>query len=60
MYQFTIGVARNQALRYPAGPRPLSADRPFHVATALGAPIAYFFAADDEGELTCLEAGNDD
>jgi hypothetical protein len=30
----------------------LSAGQPFHIAPAVGAPIAYFFAADDEGEFT--------
>jgi hypothetical protein len=38
----------------------ISAGQPFHIATAVGAPVAYFFAADDEGELSCLEAGNDE
>ena len=30
----------------------IAAARPFHILTALGEPIAYFFAADDEGEST--------
>jgi hypothetical protein len=44
MPQNTIGVACNQTNRH---------------LRAVGAPIAYFCAAKDEGELTCLEAGND-
>jgi hypothetical protein len=33
----------------------ISAGQPFHIATAVGGPIAYFFAADDEMEFTCPE-----
>jgi hypothetical protein len=33
----------------------ISTGYPFHIAAAVGAPIAYFLAADDEVEFTCPE-----
>ena len=55
-----IGVAFQQAHKYEHGLTRISAGRLFHIATALKAPITYFFAAEDEGEGRLPEAGNDD
>jgi transcriptional regulator with XRE-family HTH domain len=42
-----IGVAFQQAHKYEHGLSRISAGRLYHIATALEAPITYFFAADD-------------
>jgi transcriptional regulator with XRE-family HTH domain len=49
-----IGVAFQQAHKYERGISRISAGR-LHIATALGTPIAYFFAAD----VHPAEAGDD-
>jgi transcriptional regulator with XRE-family HTH domain len=43
-----IGVAFQQAHKYERGLSRISAGRLFHIATALEAPITYFFTADDD------------
>lgn len=43
-----IGVAFQQAHKYERGLSRISAGRLFHIATALGVPIIYFFLRDDE------------
>jgi hypothetical protein len=55
MSQGTIGVDRNRAGGYPCGQSRISAGRLFRTATVLKAlrPMT-------KGELTWLEAGNDD
>jgi transcriptional regulator with XRE-family HTH domain len=61
-----IGVAFQQAHKYEHGISRVTAGRLYHIATALEAPIAYFFVA--EGETAELEenpkqervAGGDD
>src|SRR5205085_4644646 len=45
-----IGVAFQQAHKYERGQSRISAGRLFHIARALGAPIAYFFLPDDEAK----------
>jgi transcriptional regulator with XRE-family HTH domain len=42
-----IGVAFQQAHKYEHGLSRVTAGRLFHIATALGAPITYFFAAEE-------------
>jgi DNA-binding XRE family transcriptional regulator len=42
-----IGVVFQQAHKYEHGLSRVSASRLFHIATALQAPITYFFAIDD-------------
>ena len=44
----TIGVAFQQAHKYQRGLSRISAGRPFHIASAPGAPITHFFAADGD------------
>lgn len=46
-----IGVAFQQAHKYERGLSRVSAGRLFHIATALEAPIAYFFATGDEADM---------
>jgi transcriptional regulator with XRE-family HTH domain len=61
-----IGVAFQQAHKYEHGLSRVSAGRLFHIATALEAPISYFFVEDGavspEGVVKYKrrEAGNDD
>ena len=43
-----IGVAFQQAHKYERGQSRISAGRLFHIAKALGAPITYFFLADED------------
>jgi DNA-binding XRE family transcriptional regulator len=43
-----IGVAFQQAHKYERGLSRVSAGRLFHIATALGVPIVYFFLRDEE------------
>jgi transcriptional regulator with XRE-family HTH domain len=45
-----IGVAFQQAHKYEHGLSRVSAGRLYHIATALEAPITYFFAAEEDGE----------
>jgi len=56
-----IGVAFQQAHKYERGLSRISAGRLFHIAATLEAPIAYFFAADDERdpERSCRRHGDD-
>jgi transcriptional regulator with XRE-family HTH domain len=44
-----IGVAFQQAHKYERGISRISAGRLYRIATALEAPIAYFFEDDDNG-----------
>lgn len=44
----TIGVAFQQAHKYEHGLSRISAGRLFHIATALGVPVVYFFLQDEE------------
>jgi transcriptional regulator with XRE-family HTH domain len=61
-----IGVAFQQAHKYEHGLSRVSAGRLFHIATALEAPISYFFLDDcaaspvEDGKSESREAGNDD
>ena len=43
-----IGVAFQQTHKYERGLSRVSAGRLFHIATALGVPIVYFFLRDEE------------
>jgi transcriptional regulator with XRE-family HTH domain len=49
-----IGVAFQQAHKYEHGLSRVSAGRLYHIATALQAPITYFFAAEEEAETDHL------
>jgi len=53
-----IGVAFQQTHKYERGISRVSAGRLYHIATALQAPIEYFFATDDGGERQRMEVGN--
>jgi transcriptional regulator with XRE-family HTH domain len=53
-----LGVAFQQAHKYERGISRVSAGRLFHIATALGTPIEYFFAADEASEARLAEAGD--
>lgn len=55
-----IGVAFQQAHKYERGLSRISAGRLYHIAIALKVPIAYFFAAGDDGEADCMETGDAD
>ena len=55
-----LGVAFQQAHNYERGISRVSAGRLFHIATALGTPVEYFFAADEMIEMRRMEAGDDD
>jgi transcriptional regulator with XRE-family HTH domain len=47
-----IGVAFQQAHKYERGLSRVSAGRLYHIATALEAPITYFFAAEEDAALS--------
>ena len=49
-----IGVAFQQAHKYEHGLSRISAGRLFQIATALGAPIVYFFLQDEEAAVLAL------
>ena len=53
-----IGVTYQQAHKYERGISRVSAGRLFHIATALGVPVEYFFAADDASEMRHGEPGD--
>jgi transcriptional regulator with XRE-family HTH domain len=53
-----IGVAFQQTHKYERGISRVSAGRLYHIATALQAPIEYFFAAEAGGERRRMEVGN--
>jgi len=55
-----LGVAFQQAHKYERGISRVSARRLFHIATALGTPVEYFFAAADTIEMRRMEVGHDD
>lgn len=59
-----IGVAFQQAHKYERGLSRISAGRLFHIATALRAPLAYFFLRDEAAALALFrlrdEGANDD
>lgn len=50
-----IGVAFQQTHKYERGISRISAGRLYHIATALGTPVAYFFAADEASEARRME-----
>jgi transcriptional regulator with XRE-family HTH domain len=50
-----IGVAFQQTHKYERGISRVSAGRLYHIATALQAPIEYFFAAEDRSERQHME-----
>jgi transcriptional regulator with XRE-family HTH domain len=54
-----LGVAFQQAHKYEHGISRVSAGRLYHIATALGAPVEYFFAPDEPSEARRTEAGDD-
>jgi len=55
-----LGVAFQQTHKYERGISRISAGRLFHIATALGTPEEYFFAADEATEARRMEVGDDD
>jgi transcriptional regulator with XRE-family HTH domain len=55
-----LGVAFQQTHKYERGISRVSAGRLFHIATALGTPVEYFFAADGASEARRTEAGDGD
>jgi transcriptional regulator with XRE-family HTH domain len=55
-----LGVAFQQTHKYERGISRISAGRLFDIATALGTPVEYFFAADETIEMRRMEAGDDD
>jgi transcriptional regulator with XRE-family HTH domain len=53
-----IGVAFQQAHKYERGLSRISAGRLFHVASALKAPVGFFFATTDPAAGDAIEGGS--
>ena len=53
-----IGVAFQQTHKYERGISRISAGRLYHIATALQAPIEYFFAGEEVPEVRRMEGSD--